>query len=870
MAGPSDGRVSVRTSDYARIVRPLSEAATRSDASKRIGRKAMAHASLRAAGVAIPDSWVVDSTHFDAIAAAVLPQKHDLRSLAKLAGTPEGEEHCARAVEELLAATLPEDLVAAVEAWWHAFAVRPSAGIAVRPSLVATGERATDAARYLHTELVCDRSADVLAAIRRVWASAAASLAVGRYAECGVRDLSVAILLQPVVSYDHLLWLTRMTGRHRADSGAPWQLGVELSVAGDTGRSALVLAPVALGRGGDVPEALRPLHAALTPRGFELLQNLSAAAERVLGADALVAVAFTAHPEPMLTVLQADDSPRWRTRDGDGDSAWLEVLCGRVERWPRAPLSQGVLSRAAERATLAGLHALGASTEEPRQFVWSSGGRTYLGLHSLAAAVRDLPALTASDVLAATGTASAELLDQLVHRSGSAPRRLRQVVQGAALLSRQARLHRELGDMERELQRSARALGEMDLTLLPTDGIATTLSSIDELLGRTVELWSGVAASQLCHQVALRALLRRAGHEASEATAAIALSGAGATLGASLTVAFARVVDVFRADEPALASLAGSPRSLDDFADGAARGALGQFLSSYGDVARSPFDLERPRWSEDPREIFVMIRAWLEFDGAARTRVETAQERVRARADAEIARHEPDLGWAERNALRSLVERSRRTARARATLDRLAYRVLALFRAVVGDADRRLRRIDSAFPPGGAFACSFARIVASFRTGRPELRHVVAMHEIERHLEASEPGPPLSFVGFPPRIAAPFSSDVQVRGIGVSSGVVDGNVCIDGELRASERAGAETVLVTSALDVAMLPRYFAVGAVICESGGMLSPAAEALRELGVPAVLGVEGATASLSRGDRVRVDGERGLVHRLDRPARA
>jgi phosphohistidine swiveling domain-containing protein len=40
--------------------------------------------------------------------------------------------------------------------------------------------------------------------------------------------------------------------------------------------------------------------------------------------------------------------------------------------------------------------------------------------------------------------------------------------------------------------------------------------------------------------------------------------------------------------------------------------------------------------------------------------------------------------------------------------------------------------------------------------------------------------------------------------------------------------------------------------------------AEALRELGTPAVLSAEGALASLSEGERVRIDGERGSIHRM------
>ncbi len=866
MAGPSDGRPALPTSEFGRLVRPLLEMARPSDAVTRIGRKAVAFASLRAAGVALPETWVIDSSHFDALIQRVLPRKHDLRSLTKLAGTPEGDEHCARAVDDLLNAALPDDLVREVHAWWQGFRGRRSAGFAVRSSVVAAGDRSGDCGRYLHTSLVEDTADGVLSGIRRVWASAATSLAVARYGECGVRGVSVAILLQPMVPCDQTIWLASMTPDKRGDAAASLYLGVASDDSAHGARAGLVFAPARLADEAECPAVLRPLYASLPASALEELRRIAEVSMGILGADALVGVAFSARPDPTFTLLHADEGARWRTRDDETDSAWIEVLGGRVERSSRGSLSQAILVRSVERATLAGLHAVGASANEPRQFVWSSGRRTYLGLHALGAAVRDLPGLTARDMFVATGTANADMLQELVRRSGGSRRRLRGVVRAVTLVARQVQLQREYEEAERALKHSVRAMEELELTLLPTDGIATTLAGIDDLLGRTVELWSRVAASQLCYQVALRALLQRAAGGANESTAAVIVSGGGETLGAALTLALARVVDVFRADKGALEILAGAPRALGEFSDGAARGALGQFLSTYGEVVSSPFDLERPRWSEDPREVFVMLGGWLEVGGSARTAVEVAQERVRALADAELARHEPDLGWAERSALRSVVEHARKAARVRATLDKLVYRVLALFRAAVADADRRLRRIDPASSEGGAFACSFDRLVASFRTGRPELQAVVEMHAFENAIEASELAPPLSFFGFPPRACLPRSFQTPLRGIGVSSGVVDGIVVGGGPLFRTERPRPKSVLVTRSLDVARMPSYFIAGAVVSESGGMLSPAADALRELGIPAVLSVADATTFLAQGEHVRVDGERGFVGRVEK----
>jgi pyruvate,water dikinase len=52
---------------------------------------------------------------------------------------------------------------------------------------------------------------------------------------------------------------------------------------------------------------------------------------------------------------------------------------------------------------------------------------------------------------------------------------------------------------------------------------------------------------------------------------------------------------------------------------------------------------------------------------------------------------------------------------------------------------------------------------------------------------------------------------------------------------------------------------------VTELGGPLSHAALVAREYGVPAVVNVPGATTAIKTGDILRVDGDRGVVERLD-----
>jgi len=69
------------------------------------------------------------------------------------------------------------------------------------------------------------------------------------------------------------------------------------------------------------------------------------------------------------------------------------------------------------------------------------------------------------------------------------------------------------------------------------------------------------------------------------------------------------------------------------------------------------------------------------------------------------------------------------------------------------------------------------------------------------------------------------------------------------------------VLVAPVTDVAWTPLFLRAAALVVEVGGPLSHGSIVAREFGIPAVTAVAGATARIRSGDRVRVDGDRGIV---------
>ena len=111
----------------------------------------------------------------------------------------------------------------------------------------------------------------------------------------------------------------------------------------------------------------------------------------------------------------------------------------------------------------------------------------------------------------------------------------------------------------------------------------------------------------------------------------------------------------------------------------------------------------------------------------------------------------------------------------------------------------------------------------------------------------------------------PFSESNVIKGFAGAAGRIEAKVRIlDGPEQGDELQAGE-VLVAVTTNVGWTPLFPRAAAVVTDVGAPLSHAAIVARELGIPAVVGCGSATTRLHTGDRVRVDGGRGLVEILD-----
>ncbi len=130
--------------------------------------------------------------------------------------------------------------------------------------------------------------------------------------------------------------------------------------------------------------------------------------------------------------------------------------------------------------------------------------------------------------------------------------------------------------------------------------------------------------------------------------------------------------------------------------------------------------------------------------------------------------------------------------------------------------------------------------------------------------------PPDSFVldrgeEWRPGAAAPAVSEGKagdsLRGSCACGGRVEGNAAVVLDVSEADCVRAGDILVTRQTDPGWATVFFLIKGLVIERGGMLSHGAIIAREYGIPAVVGVPEATQRIRTGDRLRVDGDKGVV---------
>lgn len=286
--------------------------------------------------------------------------------------------------------------------------------------------------------------------------------------------------------------------------------------------------------------------------------------------------------------------------------------------------------------------------------------------------------------------------------------------------------------------------------------------------------------------------------------------------------------------------------------------AVQAFLAKYGHRGVREIDIGMPRWSDDPAHVLNVLVGYLaqgdEADAEAHFR--RGAEAAEAAIPPLVAAVRQRKGWLKAAFMRFLLRRVRELAGMREYPKFYAVKTIAINRQVLQSAGADLVAQGRLDQPEDIF---FLTLPEAESGG--DLRAMVSERRAEYTRELGRRAVPRILTSEGEAIyGAPPAAEGALVGTPASAGVYEGRVRVIHDPKGARLEPGE-VLVAPGTDPAWTPLFLTAGALVMEIGGVMSHGSVVAREYGIPAVVGVAGATERLKTGDRVRVDGETGQV---------
>ncbi|OFW67498.1 MAG: PEP-utilizing protein [Actinobacteria bacterium RBG_16_68_21] len=124
--------------------------------------------------------------------------------------------------------------------------------------------------------------------------------------------------------------------------------------------------------------------------------------------------------------------------------------------------------------------------------------------------------------------------------------------------------------------------------------------------------------------------------------------------------------------------------------------------------------------------------------------------------------------------------------------------------------------------------------------------------------------PYLNLWGFPEKLNRAEAGKGEVVGLAASPGTVEGVARVVMSIDQFDEVNPGDIMVCQMTNPAWTPLFAVISGIVTDAGGVVSHPAVMAREFGIPAVIGTSIATLRIKTGDRIRVDGTKGLVQIL------
>ena len=299
-----------------------------------------------------------------------------------------------------------------------------------------------------------------------------------------------------------------------------------------------------------------------------------------------------------------------------------------------------------------------------------------------------------------------------------------------------------------------------------------------------------------------------------------------------------------------------------------ARDAIRAYLDRYGMRCVGEIDITRPRWSERPSTLVPIILANVRnFEpGAGRRRYEEGRQEASMKEQELLERlHALPDGPRKADKMKRMIDRVRIFSGYREYPKYgMVSRYFVYKQALLGEADRLvqtgvLREKDD------IFSLTFAELHDVVRTNRVDHDLIGQRKDAFTSYQALTPPRVLTsdgevVVGAYGRDDVPAGALV---GLPVSAGTIEGRARVIVDIADADLEPGD-ILVTAYTDPSWTPLFVSIAGLVTEVGGLMTHGAVIAREYGLPAVVGVERASALIKDGQRIRLHGTDGYVELL------
>ena len=291
---------------------------------------------------------------------------------------------------------------------------------------------------------------------------------------------------------------------------------------------------------------------------------------------------------------------------------------------------------------------------------------------------------------------------------------------------------------------------------------------------------------------------------------------------------------------------------------------LAEFLRTYGHRGVAEIDLGLARWSEDPTHILGVLANYLQLKNmelAPDVQFERGAQAAQAMV-MELTQRARRKGWIYGKLVSFDLKRIRELAGIREVPKYFFVLAFARGRELlwpVGEELAQAGRLEKAEDiffvtlPEARAALAGEDLRSLVRERRASYDHELSRRHVPRVLlsDGTEPSAERHTTEM---------GDGTLRGTPASAGMVTAKarVVLD---PAGARLEPGEILVAPSTDPGWTPLFLTAGGLVMEMGGAMSHGSVVAREYGIPAVVGVPGATEHISTGQRITVNGSAGIV---------